>query len=211
MMRAARHAGAALTLLLAGCGSLLPVAGPPPNLYSLTPKSTFGESLPTVDWQLIIEEPIAAGGLDSSQIALRPSATALKYFADSRWTERAPKMVQTLLVESFENTRKIVAVGRQAIGLRSDFNLKTELREFQAEYYRASGSAPTVRVRINAKLVTQPRQVIVASHSFESTVEAEGGGMTAIIAAFDQALGKVIRQLVEWTLITGSEAWPTRS
>ena len=58
----------------------------------------------------------------------------------------------TLLVESFENTGKIVAVGRQAIGLRSDFNLKSELREFQAEYF-GGAKIPTVRVRINTKLI----------------------------------------------------------
>ena len=31
--------------------------------------------------------------------------------------------------------------------------------------------------------------------------------MEAIIAAFDQALGKVLKRLVEWTLITGQGAW----
>jgi ABC-type uncharacterized transport system auxiliary subunit len=30
--------------------------------------------------------------------------------------------------------------------------------------------------------------------------------MTEIIAAFDQALGKVLKHLVEWTLLTGETA-----
>ena len=86
----------------------------------------------------MIEEPVAAGGLDTDAIAIYPSPTEVKYYAGARWTERAPKMIQTLLVESFENSGKITAVGRQAIGLYSDYNLKTELREFQSEQFRRS-------------------------------------------------------------------------
>ena len=187
-------------LYTGGCGSLIE-SEPPPNLYNLTPKSTFPESMPLVAWQLVIEEPIAARGLDTPRIAVRPSPTQLQYVAGSRWTNRAPKMVQTLLVESFENSGKIVAVGRQAIGLRSDYNLKTELREFQAEYYNGE-KIGLVRVRLNAKLIKQPEQEIIASENFERVVRTETQGMQAIVQAFDEALGGVIKKLVEWALVT---------
>ena len=187
-------------LYLVGCGSLIE-SEPAPDLYSLTPKSTFPDTMPMVDWQLVIEEPIAARGLDTPRIAVRPSPTQLQYVAGSRWTNRAPKMVQTLLVESFENSGRIVAVGRHAIGLRSDYNLKTELREFQAEYYNGE-KVGLVRVRINVKLIQQPQQEIIASENFERAVRAENEGMQAVIDAFDTALGGVIKKLVEWTLVT---------
>ena len=151
--------------------------------------------------QLIIEEPVAAGGLDTSRMALRPHATQLQFYADARWTERAPKMVQTLLVESFENTNKIISVGRQSIGLRSDFTLKTELREFQVEQSPDSENM-SVRVRINAKLVKQPTRVIIGSQSFEYARETPSDStMDEIVVAFDIATGKVIKRLVEWTLL----------
>lgn len=188
-----------MMVFVAGC-SPLKIPGPPPDLYNLTPKSTFNDNLPDIKKQLIIEEPIAAGGLDNNRIALRPHATKLQFFANARWTERAPKMLQTLLVESFENTNKIISVGRQSIGLRSDFTLKTELREFQVEQDPES-NASTIRVRINAKLVQQPNRVIVGSQSFESRLDIQkGGGMNDIVIAFDTATGKVIKKLVEWTL-----------
>lgn len=190
----------ALFLMTAGC-SILKVPGKPPELYNLTPKSTYIKGLPQTDKQLIIEEPIAAGGLDTNRIALRPKATRLQFFADARWTERAPKMVQTLLIESFENTGKIIAVGRQSIGLRSDYTLKTELREFQAE--KRDDEKYSVHVRINVKVVKQPQKTIVGSRSFERSVLANNGdGLDGIISAFDKAAGKVIKELVEWTLIT---------
>ncbi|MBM3490527.1 MAG: hypothetical protein FJX68_08755 [Alphaproteobacteria bacterium] len=184
---------------LAGCEGLGGLLGPPANLYTLTPKSNFAADLPTVASQLVVEEPSAAGGLNSVRIALLRDGTELGHFAGAEWADRAPRMVQILLTESFENTGRIVAVGRQAIGLRSDFNLMSELREFQAEYSRAGGS-PTVRVRLTAKLIRQPRRSIVDSQSFEANLPAGGADMRAIVLAFDEALGRVLRQVVEWCL-----------
>ncbi len=190
---------------LVACSASLVSIGPPADLYNLTPKSTFSADLPEVDAQIVVEEPLADGGLDSSRIALRPRPTELKYFADSRWTERSPKMVQTLLVESLENSARIVSVGRQSIGLRSDYNLKADLREFQAEYYSGLNTTPNVRVRINVKIVQQPRQNIIASRSFEHVVEASGTAMPFVVDAFDEALGKVLKKITEWTLGTVAE------
>jgi cholesterol transport system auxiliary component len=183
-------------LLLAACQ--LPGAGEPPQLYSLTPKSSFEENLPTVKWQMIVETPIAAAGLNSSRIALQRTPTSLDYFARSNWTDLAPLMVQTLMIESFDNTGKIVAVSRESTSLRADYLLKTELREFQAEYN--GEGPPQVRVRMNAKLVRILDRSIIASHTVERTVPAEKGDMHSIILAYDEALGKVVRRIVEWTL-----------
>ncbi|HZD26089.1 MAG TPA: ABC-type transport auxiliary lipoprotein family protein [Alphaproteobacteria bacterium] len=197
-------AAGGLALLLGGCTSVLPdLGGPPPDLYVLTPKSTFKPGLPKVDWQLVVEEPSAAGGLDTNRIALTMRPIELQYFASSRWTERAPRMVQTLLVESFENSGRIVGVGREVIGLRSDFNLKSELREFQAEYADPD-RPPLVRVRLNIKLVRQPRRQIVASRNIEGVATASGGSMPEIVQGFDAALGKVLRRTVEWALEQGA-------
>jgi len=196
--------------LLAGCGALpaAVVGGTPPRLYTLTPKSTFEPTLPRVDWQLLVEPPIAAAGLDTVRIALRERITELEYFASVAWTERAPQMVQTLLVESFENSGQIVSIGRETFGLRADYVLKTELREFQAEYL--DSETPTVRVRLNAKLVRMPQRRIVAGENFEALIEATSRTFSDIIRAFDVALGEVMKDAVQWTLREGERDWRAR-
>lgn len=200
--------GLALGVLLNGCASI-GLSGEAPDLYILTPKSTFKTETPYVDWQLVIEEPLASGGLDSSRIALKPEPTEFQHFAGARWIERAPVMVQTLIIESFESSNRIVGVGRQSIGLRSDYNLKLELREFQAEYFDKT-APPAVRVRINAKLVRQSSQQIIASKSFEFRRVATEDSLRAIVRAFDSALGRAMKRLVEWTL-TGAQQDATDS
>lgn len=203
----------ALALIaVSGCTSILPGADrDPPELFDLSPKSTFAPDLPKVRWQLIVERPIAAAGLSSSRIALKRHALRLEYYAKTSWTDLAPKMVQTLMVESFENSGRIVSVGRESAGLRSDFVLKTELREFQAEYFGGGkGGAPKVRVRINAKLVLMPQRIIIAGKTIEKYVTAESNSMAAIVRAYDYALGKTLKGLVGWTLRTGHKAWRKR-
>ncbi len=200
---------AALVLTLAGalaaCESVVPGRGPPPDLYRLTPKSTFAPDLPTVEWQLLLEPALTNASIDTTRIGLQRSATSVEYYARASWSDRAPQMIQTLMIESFENSGRIVAVGRDSIALRADYILKSDLREFQAEYMK--GPNPRIHVTMIARLVKMPRRAIVGTEKFESVIEAQADTMVAIIEAFDSALGKVLKRLVEWTLITGQETW----
>lgn len=189
----------AVTVLLSACGFTLPGSGPAPLTYDLSPKSTFDGDLPEIKQQLVVEEPSSARGIDTDRITLRPSPIEIKYFAGSRWVDRAPRMVQILLVESFENTGRILAIGRQSIGLRPDYSVKSELREFQAEYFDAGGK-PSIHVRLNVKLIKMPEARIIASATFDQIDPATGTEITAIVQSFDETLGKVLRKSVEWSL-----------
>ena len=186
---------------------MLPAAGPPPRLFRLTPKSTF-DDLPAVDWQLLIELPEAPAGLNTTRVALLRDQTELEYYARANWTDRAPSMIQTLIIESFQNSGAIIAVGRESIGLRSDFVLKTELREFQAEYRAGApaGSGPDAHVRLNGILVKMPQRAIIASVQIDRSQPAAADRLAAIVAAFDDALGSALKELVTWTLTTGQAA-----
>jgi cholesterol transport system auxiliary component len=190
------------SLLVAGCSDLL--GQKPPQLYMLPSKHTYDTDLPTVHWQLVVAEPVAPESLDTARIALSHSATKLDYFADSAWTDRAPVMIQGLLIESFENTGKIIAVGRIASDLRADYLLQTELRDFEARYYGGTDEPPKIYVRIEAKLVKMPDREIIGNRNFVQEMAAARNDIGSIIAAFDDALGSAMKHLVEWTLRTPS-------
>ena len=184
--------------VLAGCGVLQSV-NTPVNLYTLTPKTTFPEGLPKVDWQVVVETPVSAASLDTARIALQRTALTFEYYADAAWTDNAPAMVQTLLIESFEATKRISGVGREAIGLRPDYILMTDLREFEA-VYDGDNPVPTIWVRMNAKLVRLPERRIVESNTFGEKLPAAGSKLPDVVAAFDEALGHVLKQIVLFTL-----------
>ncbi len=203
------HAAVAVAAAALG-GCTLPGSGEPPQLYTLTPKSTFDGDLPTVDWQLIVERPITSAGLNSHRIALQRTPVTLDYFAHANWTDAVPELVQDLLIESFENTGKIKAVSRESTQLRADYVLQLELRDFQAEYDTA-GKPPLIHVRLSDKLIRMPDRSIVGSNTVERSVRAESGDMASIVLAFDEALGKVMKRIVEWALVApGTTERPAR-
>lgn len=199
MSRRAVLLGLGATLALGACQSLIPGANrTPPRLYDLTPKSTFDKSLPRITSQIIIETPSASSGLTTSRIAVKERAVTLDYYALSEWTDVAPNLVQTLMVESFENSKRALSVAREGSGLRADFILKPEMREFQAELFR--GPEPVINVRINVKLVRMPSREIIANATFQTEFKAKSGKIDDIVEAFDDALGKVLKRVVEWTV-----------
>ena len=193
---------AAAVLAPAACTSLLPAGGAPPKLYTLTAPTDFTRAgKPRVTWQLLVDAPAAAAALDTERIALSRSPTSIDYFADAAWTDRAPLMVQALLVQAFENSGGITAVGRQSLALRADYLLRSELRHFEADY--AGEGPPAAHVQIAAGLVKMPERAIIAQRVIEATARAAKNDMPAIVDAFNDAFHQAARQIVDWALAAG--------
>ena len=187
-----------IVLALAGCSGLFGGSAPA-HLYRVTPKSTYPANLPHRAVQILVDAPLAPAGLDTARIALSRSAVSIDYFADSEWTDRAPLLVQTALVESFENSNTVNAIDRESVGLRADFILKTEIRHFEAVYDSPNGP-PDVWAAINVRLVNPSNRDIVAQSSFERRQQASANDVPNVIAAFDEALGGVMKDIVVWTV-----------
>ncbi|MDE0703910.1 MAG: ABC-type transport auxiliary lipoprotein family protein [Rhodospirillaceae bacterium] len=186
-------------LVLGGCTSIIPGADRnPPQLYELRPASGFAANLPRIRAQLLVETPTASASLRSSRIAVKMQPTKLDYLVESEWTDLATNLLQTLLVESFDNSSRIAGVARQGSGLRTDYLLKSDLREFHAEMYK--GAPARIRIRIHVRLVRWTDRDIVASRTFEASSPLAGESNDAIVAGFDTAIGGVLNRVVEWSL-----------
>ena len=196
------------TLLVSACASI-PGNRPPPQLFELTAASKFNKGTPAVSWQLVVQSPTASAGLSTTRIALQRRKFEIEYFAKANWIDSAPSMVQTLVVESFENSGRIAAVGRESLGLRADFALKIELRDFQADYVESDN--PSTRVAISAKLVSMPKRKIVGSWSHASLAKARDSSLEAIVEAFDESLDDVMENLVTWVLLQGQTITQTET
>ena len=188
-----------MALILSGCGPLikLPGSGPAPMFYSLTPPALEAPGTAR-DTILLVEEPLALGGLSGDRIALTPARREMSFFAHARWRDRAPRLVLAALIETLEGSKAFKAVIREGAGLRSDYRLKLELRDFQAEY--AGAGAPRVHVRLYAMLIGQPRGDILATRQFDHAAPAGGTDMAAVVGAFDEALGAVLWDAAHWGL-----------
>jgi len=183
---------------LAGCG-LVPDVNKPLTLYTVKPKLSLTQQPAKVSWQLVVAEPAAERDIDTTRIALSRTANVIEYFADGNWSDTAPKMVQAKMIEAFESTNAIVAVGRDAAGLRADYILQSDLRDFQADYTNGAASA---HIRLIAKLVQMPDRRITRTVSAEASAPAGGKDLAAVVVAFEQALGQALSKIVAGILAT---------
>lgn len=200
--RGVMQAGLGMGLLVSLGGCQLPGSGPAPREFRLTPKTTFGE-LPQVDWSLAVSRPNAIPSIDTTRIAVKRTGVEVESFADARWVDRPAAMLQPLLIQSFRGSGAIAVVGDDRAAFRPDFVLATDITAFQAIEGEGQMAA---RVAIASSLLQMPKREVVGTTEIGRTVEASGSELTAITAAFDDALGKVMKRIVEWTLTTGQEA-----
>jgi cholesterol transport system auxiliary component len=188
--------GAAIAL--AGCGGIL--SEPPQRkLYQLKAPVSFTAPQRHSSAQLLLALPNAPAGLDTERIALSRSLMSLDYFADAQWTDRAPLLVQTALLDGFEKSGAVPAVGRDSAGLRADFILETDLRDFAANYDSPSGP-PRIAVAFNVKLIKIPERKIIAVKSVTRQQPAAADTIPEIVRAFDAALGGAVEEAVRWAV-----------
>lgn len=142
--------------------------------------------------QLLIAEPVASAPLDGDRLLVRPSPESVATLKGAQWRERLPRLVQTRLVQSFENGAFLKAVARSDSRLASDFSLATELRRFEVDV--ASGEAV---VEIAAKLVHEGSGRIKAAEVFEARMPVQADTASAV-PALNAALRDVMTQMVGW-------------
>jgi cholesterol transport system auxiliary component len=193
--------GATLPVLtVAACQ--MPGSGPPPREFRLTPKTTFPEDLPHADWALVVDRPQIEPSIDTTRIA-RMAGVEIQYYADATWVDRPAPMIEPLIIQSFRNSGAIEVVADRRSDVRPDFLLQTTIVAFQSQ---KGDSGTDARVVMSASLMAMPKRKVVGTTEIGRSVVAQAANLEAIAAAFDDALGKVLKRLVEWTLRTGNEA-----
>jgi len=188
----------ASSLALAACGNIL---GPPPasQIYVLRPPPPPAQGGAKVGWALAIIKPDASDSLDTERIALAKSDTQLDYYANAVWPDRLPHLIQTALLAGFEASGRIESVARDDDALHADYQLSTDIRDFEARYATPDGT-PTVAVTIIAHMADAHSRKIVANLAVNLTEPASANNVDAVVQAFDGALAKAIAQIVAWSL-----------
>lgn len=194
----------ASSLALAACGNLL---GPPPasQIYMLRPAPPTAGQGEKVSWALAIDKPDASDALDTERIALTKSDTQLDYYANAVWPDRLPNLVQTALLAGFEATGRIESVARDEDSLHAEYQLATDIRDFEARYAAPDG-APTATIAIVAHMAEAHSRKIIANLTVNFSEPASANSVDAVVQAFDAALAKAIAQIVAWALSLPSPA-----
>lgn len=181
-----------LSLGLASCGSKASN-----DTFDLTASvSEVATAASARNRQLLVADPSALKALDSEQILVRVSGAEIRYLSQSQWSDRLTRVVQSKLVEAFENTGRLGGVGRPGQGLAIDYQLITDVRSFEIA---AEGTDRGV-VEISAKLLNDRNGTVKAQRVFRAEVPSSGSDSSAYVTALDRAFARVTADMVAWTL-----------
>jgi cholesterol transport system auxiliary component len=122
---------------------------------------------------------------------VRPQADQVSYYKGVAWSDRVPRLVQTRMIETFQNSGAVKSVSA-TIG---QYALVTDLRAFQIDV--SSGKA-FAEIEIFAKLVNTSTGKVVATKGFSTRVPATTDSPTDAIAAMNQAFTEVLQDTTTW-------------
>lgn len=192
-----RHA-ATLSLfsavLLAGCGTTKPLdtfnlSAPNPGISSPSRKSM----------QLLVPTPTALKALDSENIVVSSAPGSIEYLKGAQWGDRLTNIVQSRLVQAYENTGLFGGIGRPGDGLAINYQILTDLRMFGIQAYGGQKSAV---VELAIKLMNDKTGDVRATRVFRASVPVTGTGNAAYVRALDAAFDRAASEIVSWTVST---------
>jgi cholesterol transport system auxiliary component len=141
--------------------------------------------------QLAISVPDATLPANSDEIVVRTGPQSVAYLSGAQWADKLPSLIQSRLIESFQNAHLLRAVGRP--GILADATLNTTLRRFDFDATRGEAS-----VQISAQLIAASGRII-AGRLFSAHVPVPSSEPPTVAAALDAALARVMREIVLWT------------
>jgi cholesterol transport system auxiliary component len=195
----------AATSLLAGCISLFPKTDPV-QLYR------FGATTPRLQ-EMASGGPgfgvfLAATGFDraaASDRILTVTGTQAAYIKDARWVTSSVALFDSALHRAFDADQGPARLVDRAEIARIDYVLKLDVRTFEARYDNGQAAAPTIVVDVHAALNRTRDRLVVGDRSFKASVIASDNRVSAIAEAFDQAVAKVLGELVAWVDARGED------
>ena len=166
----------------------------PKITYDLRAAQGFGAPGQTIKGQLVIPEPTAVAMLETQRMLFSP-AKDYPGFAEFLWADSIPKLLQARLIESFENYDIAHAPLRNVDIGQADFQLLIDVRRFRI----AVDVGPAAEIGLSARIVDKDGKV-VASRLFEESQKVDKVEPQAAVAAFDDAFGRIARNMIAWTV-----------
>ena len=146
-------------------------------------------------FQLVVNQPVAVRSLETDRILVKPGPAQITYYKGAVWSDRLPRLLQARIVEAFQHTRLIRAVGSRADRLDADLEMASEVRAFQVEVDSGRGSA---HASLFIKLIDGKNGRMIASRGFEARVPTSATDVNDMVVSLNEAFDKVLRQAVPW-------------
>lgn len=179
----------------AACGAVLAIAGcgsAPKTAFDLSAAGS-GRSGGAGAGQIVVAEPSALQAFESERIAVKDAAGAVSLLPDGQWADRLPRLFQTRLVQSFENTGRARA-SRPGDGVTPDGQLNTDIRFFGLDASRSEAV-----VEVWARLLDARSGRILRARLFVGRAPVGAGGAGEVAQTLNRVSTGVLTDIVRWT------------
>ncbi len=142
------------------------------------------------DLSIVVER--TAPGLDGDGIASRWPGSRLDYIANARWADELTRMLQSALVEGFQESGRLRSVQGDVGRFRTTHTLVIEVRRFEADY--AAGALPSRRSRWPRRSAAT-RTGRCSSRSPRRRAKRVGKPPDTVVAALDAAFAQAASEV----------------
>jgi phospholipid/cholesterol/gamma-HCH transport system substrate-binding protein len=165
------------------------------TIYDLTAPGDVPSINAASRGQLAVAEPSSPLMLDSRKILVRPSPSDDPTFAKAEWSDNVPKLLQSKIIQTFENAGLARNVSRQAEAGAQDKLLTIDIRKFGI----STSPEPIAEIEFTARILGDNGRTVEAKVFRASAPMGELKAASAA-AALDRAFGQCVRELVTWVL-----------
>ncbi|MFD0937683.1 ABC-type transport auxiliary lipoprotein family protein, partial [Methylobacterium trifolii] len=142
---------------------------------------------------IVVAEPVGIQPFEADRIIVREPGGALSFLGGGQWADRLPRLIQTRLIQSLENSGRLRSVSRPGDKVVSDLQLISEIRAFDI----SAGTGEAV-VDLSAKLIAEGTGKVAAARIFTARVPVAKVDAGTGAMALDRALATVLAEMVQW-------------
>jgi phospholipid/cholesterol/gamma-HCH transport system substrate-binding protein len=180
--------------IVAGLERMTGAAAPPRKIiYDLKAADDFTTSRRSLPSGLIIAEPTATTRLQTQRFLFAEGEEPADDFANVEWSDSLPALMQSKLLQSFENYDIAHAPLRGDSMSEGGLRLLIDLRQFDI----VLAGSPRASISLSAKLVDGSGHLL-AARIFTQSAPLDGLVPEKAAAAFNQAFNGLTRELVPW-------------
>jgi len=147
--------------------------------------------------QILIATPSALKIFDGEEIVVANGSGSIAYLKQAQLSDRLPQMVQTRLVQAFEDSGLFGGVGRPGDGLATNYQLLSDVRAFGI---LGATSPQMAQIEISMRIINDRNGVVRAARVFTSKQAVMGEGNAAYAQALERAFSHLLRDIVNWTV-----------
>lgn len=166
-------------------------------VFELAAAETFPKFEKPALGLLVVQYPTASSTLGQDKILVRDGGELKPFAPEAKWSDMLLEEVQSSFVQSFENAGFLGQVSRPVDGMTADFQLVTDIRNFQI----LAGTPAAADVEFSVKILNSEGHV-AGARLFHANNPLHSEDAVGAASALDAAFGSMLPDLVVWTSTT---------